>query len=363
MKKELKDIQKGLMTGVSYMLPFVVAGGILMAISFLGGTSTPEGYVVSNPFMQSIRLISNAGFAMMIPALGGYVAYSLGGKPALAPGFIMGYLANNPIGDTEVKAGFIGALLMGLLTGYFVKWIKTLKVSNSLRSIMPILIIPTLVTFVMGIIYVYIVSGPIVGLSNLLMNFLNDLSGSNLILFAIVIGLVSEIDMGGPLTKTVTLFTLGLVSQGNFVANGIYRVCPAIPPLAILLSNYMFKNKWEKADRVAAQSAGIMGFMGITEGAIPFVVKDAKSILPGTMIGCAVGAVIAALGGVESPVPHGGFITAPVVTNVFWYILAQVIGSVVGAVIIGLLRKKNVETEVKSDIKTNTKLNVKAVEQ
>jgi len=340
MKNELKTIQKALMTGVSYMLPFVVAGGILMSISFLGGTPTETGFKITNEFMQNLNLISKAGFAMMVPALGGYIAYAIAGRPALAPGFIVGFLANNPVGDSQVKAGFLGALLMGIIAGYVVKWMKTWKLPNSLKAMMPILIIPTVATLILGLIYVYIVSGPIVGLSELILKFLGDLSGSNLIVFAIIVGLICEIDMGGPITKTVTLFTIALMAEGNFIANGIYRVCPAIPPLAILFSVYLFKNKFTDADRTATQSAGIMGFVGITEGAIPFVVQDALRILPGTMIGCAVGAVIAALTGVASPVPHGGFITAPVVTNAVWYVVAQIVGALVGAVIIGLMRRK-----------------------
>lgn len=343
MKGELKNLQKALMTGVSYMIPFVVAGGILMAISFIGGEPSSKGFVIINPFMQNINLISKAGMALMVPALSGYVAYSMAGRPGLAPGFIMGYVANNPIGDTTIKGGFIGALVMGILVGYITKWMKSWNVPHAFKGVMPVLIIPTAVTFVMGVIYIYAVAGPISAFSNFLMRFLTSLSGSNLILFAIVIGLIAEIDMGGPVTKTVTLVTIALMSEGNFVANGIFRVTPAIPPLAILVASYMFKNKFSDLDRTNAQSAGIMGFMGITEGAIPFMIKDFKAILPGSMIGCATGAVIAALGGVESPVPHGGFITAPVVTNWFWYIVAMVIGSLVGAVIIGLCKKQEQE--------------------
>lgn len=344
MKKYLQEIQKALMTGVSYMIPFVVAGGILLSVAFLGGTPTETGYVITNEFMLSIRSIAMAGLQMMVPALGGYVAYAIGGRPALAPGFILGHLANSNIGDTEIKAGFLGALIMGIFVGYLVKWIKNIQVPRLLRSLMPILIIPTVTSLIGGLIYIYVVSTPIVMLSNMIFGFLNSLSGSNLILFAVVIGLISEIDMGGPITKTVTLFTLALMAEGNYVANGIYRVAPAIPPLAILISNYLFPKKWSQDEKAEAQSAGVMGVMGITEGAIPFLVADAKAILPGTMIGCAVGAVIAALAGVQSPVPHGGFITAPVVTNPFWYIAAMIIGALVGGVIIGLLKKpKNVE--------------------
>ncbi|MDO5717690.1 MAG: PTS fructose transporter subunit IIC [Tissierellia bacterium] len=344
-REQLQILYKALMTGVSYMIPFVVAGGVLMAISFLGGNPTETGFQINNEFMKNLNSISKAGFTMMIPALAAYVSYSIGGRPALAPGFIIGFIANNPIGDTKISAGFVGALLMGIIVGYIVRFILKLKVPMIIRSIMPILVIPVITTFFAGIIYIYIVSGPIISFSNLIMKLLTDLSGSNLILFAIVLGLICEIDMGGPITKTVTLFTIALMANGNFVANGIYRVCPSIPPLAILISNYLFKNKWTKEDMTAAHSAGVMGLVGITEGAIPFVVKDAKSILPRTMIGCSVGAVIAALGQVESPVPHGGFITAPVVKNPLVYIIAMIVGSFVGALIIGFLKKPIINSE------------------
>lgn len=343
MKKTLKEIQQALMTGVSYMIPFVVAGGILMAISFLGGASTAEGFQVTNPFLQELNFVSHAAMGLMVPALAGYVAFGIAGRAAIAPGFIIGQIANTPVRDTEIAGGFIGALLMAILVGFFVKWVVSWKVPNVLRAIMPILVIPVLTVGLFGLLYVYVLSVPIVGLSDGLFNLLNSLSGANLIVFAVILGLICQIDMGGPITKTVTLFTLGLMAEGNYVANGIYRVAPSIPPLAILLSVYLFRNKWTDTDRQAANSAGVMGFMGITEGALPFLIKEPLTILPGTMIGCAVGAVIAALGGVQSPVPHGGYITAAVVTNPLWYIIAQVVGALVGALIIGALKKKPVE--------------------
>lgn len=344
MKKTMKEIQQAMMTGVSYMIPFVVAGGILMAISFLGGTSTAEGFQVTNPFLQELNFISKAAMGLMVPALAGYVAFGIAGRAAIAPGFVIGQIANTPVRDTEVAGGFIGALLMAILIGYFVKWMINWKVPNVFRAIMPILVIPVITVGLFGLLYIYVLSIPIVSLSNGLFTLLDSLSGTNLILFAVILGLICQIDMGGPITKTVTLFTLGLMAEGNYVANGIYRVAPSIPPLAILLSVYIFKNKWSDTDRQAANSAGIMGFMGITEGALPFLIKEPLTILPGTMIGCAVGAVIAALGGVQSPVPHGGYITAPVVTNPIWYVVAQIVGSLVGALIIGAIKKKPVET-------------------
>lgn len=343
MKKIMKEIQQALMTGVSYMIPFVVAGGILMAISFLDGTSTADGFQVTNPLLQELNFVSRAAMGLMVPALAGYIAYGIAGRAAIAPGFIIGQIANSPVGDTEVAGGFIGALLMAILVGYFVKWMVSWKIPNVLRAMMPILVIPVITVGVFGLLYIYVLSIPIVGLSNGLLTLLDSLSGANLILFAVVLGLICQIDMGGPISKTVTLFTIGLMAEGNYVANGIYRVAPSIPPLAILLSVYMFRSKWTDTDRQAANSAGVMGFMGITEGAIPFLIKEPLTILPGTMIGCAVGAVIAALGGVQSPVPHGGYITAPVVTNPIWYIVAQIVGTLVGALIIGALKKKPIE--------------------
>jgi len=345
-KNELKTLQKALMTGVSYMMPLVVAGGILMAFSLMGGTPTATGMKITIPFLNNLNIISKAGFAMMVPVLGGYIAYSIAGRPGLAPGFILGFLANNPIGDTAIKSGFLGALLMGILAGYFVKWMKSWKVPNSLKAIMPILIIPMISTFVLGMFYIYVVAGPVVSLSTALIGFLTNLSKQNIIIFAIVLGLICEIDMGGPITKTVTIFTIAMMAEGMFAANGMYRAAVGVPPLAIMLSTMLFRDRWTDGDRTASKSAGIMGFMGITEGAIPFVVNDLKHILPSTMIGCAVATVIAALGGVTSPVPHGSFITLPVVTNPLWFVVAIVAGSLVGAILMGITRPK-LTTETK----------------
>lgn len=339
MNAELKRIQKALMTGVSYMVPVVVAGGVLMAISFIGGTPTESGYVITNEFLKNLNTISSAGMTMMVPVLGAYVAYSIAGRPGLAPGFILGYLANNPIGDTEVKAGFLGALLMGILAGYFVRWMKSWKVPAVIKPVMPVLFIPVISVFVLGMIYVYIINTPVVMFSEWLLGVLADIQATNIVLFAFVLGMICEIDMGGPICKAVTIFCMAMIAEGNYEVNAMFFVCTSIPPLAVLLSTYLFKKKWTQADRVQAQSAGVMGIVGITEGTIPFIVQDALHILPGTMIGCGVASVVAALTGVSSPVPHGGIFPVLVAGNPLMYILAQVIGIVVGALIMGVIRK------------------------
>ena len=348
LKKELKNIQKALLTGTSYMMPLVVAGGILFSFSLLGGDATSTGIVVANSFMANLKIIGAAGLFMMIPVLAAYIAYSIAGRPGLVPGFILGYIANNTIGDTGAKTGFLGALILGILAGYFVRWMKNWKVPNTIKSIMPILIVPVVSTFVLGIFYIYCIANPMGELINILMDFLTNMNGTNQLLFAIIIGAICEIDMGGPITKTVTMFTIALIAEGVMGPNGIYRVCPGIPPMAIFLSTVLFKNKWTQADRNAAKTAGIMGFMGITEGAIPFAIADLKHILPSTITGCIVAAVIASLTGVSSPVPHGSFITLPMVDGKVGFVVAIVVGTIVAAVMMGLLRKPIEQKEEKA---------------
>ena len=180
--KVWKDIQKAFNTGVSYMLPSVVVGGILLAVALATGTATDTGMEVTNPFMKNLNDLGSAGFAMMIPILSGYIAYSLAGKPGIAPGMILGYVANNPIGESEVKTGFLGAMILGLATGYLVRWCKTWKVSNTIKTIMPILIVPIFTTFILGIIYIYVISVPIGACMDWLVKFLSGMQGGNAVL-------------------------------------------------------------------------------------------------------------------------------------------------------------------------------------
>lgn len=343
----LKDIQKSFLSGVSFMMPAVVAGGIMLAISLATGEKTETGVQVTNAFMQNVKLLGSASFAMMIPILAGYIAYSIAGKPGLAPGMIMGYLANNPVvvNDVEVKSGFLGAMLLGLAVGYLVRWMKKWKVGKTIKTILPILIIPTIAVSVVGLIYIYIIASPLAYLMTGLTNIMRSLSGGSAIILAIFIGLFGEIDMGGPVTKSVSMFTLALMNEGIYEPNGMFRIAVAIPPLGIFLATQLFKNKFNKADRDAAVAAGIMGCIGITEGAIPFVVSDIKRILPSTMIGTAVGCVIGAIGNVRCYVPHGGFVVLPVVDNKLWFIAGIIIGSLVTACILGLLKPTIPELE------------------
>lgn len=244
-----KDLQKAFNTGVSFMLPAVVVGGIFLAVSLATGKASDSGMNVTNPFMKNLMDMGVAGFAMMIPILSGYIAYSLAGKPALAPAMILGYIANNPIGEQQVKTGFLGAMILGVATGYFVKWVKTWKVPSTIRTIMPILIVPVITTFFLGMIYVYIIAVPIGAAMDWLVKVLSDMQGGSAIVLGLIIGAMTAIDMGGPINKTATAFTLALMAEGIYEPNGAHRVAVAIPPLAMALSTFIDRKKYTSEDK------------------------------------------------------------------------------------------------------------------
>lgn len=346
-KAFLKEIQKSFLSGVSFMMPAVVAGGIMLAISLATGNKTQTGVVITNAFMSQINILGKAAFAMMIPILGGYISYTIAGKPGLVPGMILGYLANNPVkvNGVDVKSGFLGAMLLGVAAGYLVKWMKTWKVSKTIKTILPILIIPTISVFVLGLFYIYVIASPLSIFMGGLTSIMSSLNGSSAILLAIFIGLFGEVDMGGPITKSVSMFTLALMNEGIYEPNGMFRIAVAVPPLGIFLATRFFKRKFNQGDKDTAVAAGIMGLIGITEGAIPFAVADIKRVLPSTMIGTAVGCVVGAIGKVKCYVPHGGFVVLPVVENKIWFIAAIIIGSCVTAMLLGIL-KPNIEEPV-----------------
>lgn len=332
--KFLNDLQKAFNTGVSFMLPAVVVGGIFLAIALATGTPTDAGMKITNPFMQNLNDLGAAGFAMMIPLLSGYIAHSLAGKPALAPAMVLGFVANNPIGESEVSTGFLGAMILGVATGYFVRWMKTWKTPATIRTIMPILIIPVITVFVLGMIYIYVIAVPIGSLMSWLVAVLGSLQGSSAILLGILIGAMTAIDMGGPINKTATAFTIALMAEGIYAPNGAHRIAVAIPPLAMAISTLIDRKKYEAEDKDLGISALFMGLIGITEGAIPFAVKDAKRVIPAIVVGSAVGGALGMINNVEALVPHGGLIILPVVNGKMWYVLAMLIGTLVSVAIL-----------------------------
>lgn len=329
-------------TGVSYFIPVVVIGGVFLAFSLASGTAGSSGMEVTSPFMQNLNLIGMAGINMMIPVLAAYIAYSIAGKPALAPGFVLGYLVNNPVpvGETNVSTGFLGAMIMAVCAGYMVKWIKTWKVNSTIQTIMPVLIIPILSALVLGLFYIYVLAYPLSLVMNWLTSTLGGLQGGSAVVLGLVIGVMTAFDMGGPINKTASTFTMALMASGVYGPNGMFRVAVAIPPIACGIASLVARNKFDDADRQMGISAIFMGCIGITEGAIPFAVKDLVRTLPGICIGSAVGAGLAAIQGIECFVPHGGFIVALATNNPALFCLDIVIGSLVAAAILIVMKPK-----------------------
>lgn len=328
------DLKKAFSTGVSYMMPAVVVGGIFLAIALASGEATDEGMMVNNPFLQNLNTIGAAGFAMMIPILAGYIAYSIAGKPGLIPGMIAGFLANNPVGEGGISTGFLGAMILGVASGYVAKWVKTWKVPMVIRTIMPIIIIPIITVFVVCVAYIYVLAEPLSGLVTGIVSLLSSLNGGSVLILGLIIGAFTAIDMGGPVNKTVTAFTLALMAEGIYGPNGAHRIAVAIPPLGLAISTFISRRKYTQEEQSLGVSAGFMGLIGITEGAIPFAVKDMKRVLPAIMIGSAVGGAIGMMQGVETFVPHGGLVVIAAVDGKLWYFLAMLIGSLVTATIL-----------------------------
>lgn len=341
-KKILKDLGKAFNTGVSYMLPTVVIGGVFLALALATGSATDKGMVVTNDFFKNIQAIGSAGFAMMIPVLAGYISYSIAGKPGIAPAMIAGYLANNPIGANHVQTGFLGAMIVGVVAGYIVRWMKKWKVNDTIRSIMPVLIIPIISSAIVCLLYIYVLANPLGYVMKWLTDMLGSLQGGSALVLGLVIGAMTAFDMGGPVNKTASAFTMALMAQGLYGPNGAFRIAVAIPPLGIALSTFISRKKYTPEERKLGVSSAFMGVIGITEGAIPFAVKSLKTVLPSIMIGTAVGAGLGMLHGVECMVPHGGLIVLAAVNGKVWYVVDMMIGVVVTAIMLHLLRR-NVE--------------------
>lgn len=331
-------------TGISYFLPVIIAGGMLFSFALMTGTFKDGTIVPSNQFWQNIYDLGQAGFAMMVPVLCAYIAYAIGSKPALAPGLILGYVANNPIGSKQISTGFLGALILGFLIGYFVKWLKSWKIPDVVKPMMPTFFIPLVTTFVLGVVYIYIMTVPIDVFVKLVVSIMNSLNDTSIILVGAGIGILAAADFGGPCSKAATAFTLALMSQGLYETNGVFRMCCAIPPLGMGLAALLLRNKYEKGDRQLGLSALFLSFGGITEGAIPFAGKDFKRTWIACVIGTAVAGAIGMMHGISSVVAFGGiFAISGVIEGKLWYVIDMLIGATIIVLILFLIKPKTTE--------------------
>jgi PTS system fructose-specific IIC component len=344
MKKLGQDLFKALNTGISYFLPVIIAGGFLFSLAIGTGTIVDNQIVPANEFFKIVITLGKSGFSMMVPVLAGYIAYAISGKPALAPGMILGFAVNNPIGSEQLSTGFIGAMVMGILVGYFVKWMKGWKVPTVVNPVMPLLIIPLVTTFAMGILYAYVLAWPLSQIVVIMADILNGMSGFGVAVLGISIGIMAAIDMGGPASKAATAFTIALMATGSYAPNGAFRICCAVPPLGLALSTFLFRKKFSEEERQYGISAFFLSLGGITEGAIPFAVKDFKRVLPAICIGTAISGMLAMFHHVESVVAFGGLAALPAVTSgKMWYVIDMFIGAFTIALIMNFTRK-NVES-------------------
>ncbi|WP_409236843.1 fructose-specific PTS transporter subunit EIIC [Streptomyces sp. PA5.6] len=335
--RERSVAYKALMNGVSYMIPFVVVGGLLIAISLsLGGHTDPKGGLVipDDSFWMHVNQIGTIGFTLMVPILSGYIAYAIGDRPALVPGMIGGWIANTgELYDSKAGAGFIGAIVTGFLAGYLVLWIKKVKVPKFVQPIMPIIVIPIIATTALGLFFIYVIGKPISWVFEHLTSWLSGMTGTSAILLGAILGLMIAFDMGGPVNKTAFLFGAGLIATGNQTVMGMCAAAIPVMPLGQGLATLLRKRLYSEQERETGLASLFMGFFGISEGAIPFAAARPAQVIPANMLGGAVAGAIAGMASVKDAVPHGGPIVAVLgaVGGVPMFFVALAVGSVVTA--------------------------------
>lgn len=340
------QIYKHLMNGVSHMLPFVVGGGILIAIAFLiDGFSVDLNSLPADQranfgtITQGAALFKGIGgtaFGFMLPILAGFIAMSIADRPGLAVGFVGGSIA--AIGTS----GFLGALVAGFVAGYIVNLLKKIfsKLPESLDGVKPVLLYPLLGIFLIGVIMQFVVEPPIGALNTAINNGLNGLNGASAVVLGVLLGGMMAIDMGGPVNKAAYVFGTASIAAGNYNIMAAVMIGGMVPPLAIALATIFFKNKFTAEERKAGPTNFIMGLSFITEGAIPFAASDPLHVLPACAVGSAVAGGLSMAFGCTLMAPHGGIFVVPTIGNPLMYLVALVIGSFIACGLLGLLKKK-----------------------
>ncbi|MDF1509315.1 fructose-specific PTS transporter subunit EIIC [Robertmurraya sp. DFI.2.37] len=331
-------IYKHLMSGVSNMLPFVVGGGILIAISFMFGVNASDPNDPSyHPIAEALNTIGGGtAFGLMIPILAGFIAMSIADRPGFAAGMVGGMLA------ATGGAGFLGGLVAGFLAGYLVIGLKKIfsGLPASLEGIKTILLYPLLGIALTGFIMLYVVNKPVAALNTGISDWLSTLGTGNAVLLGIILGLMMSFDMGGPVNKAAYVFGTGLLASGVYEPMAAIMAAGMVPPLGIAIATTIFKNRFNKQDREAGKVNYIMGLSFITEGAIPFAAADPVRVIPSLMAGSAVAGGLSMLFGIGLQAPHGGLFVIPLVSGGwFMYLLAIAIGAVVSAILLGVLKK------------------------
>ncbi|WP_119681386.1 PTS fructose transporter subunit IIBC [Indioceanicola profundi] len=327
---------KHLMTGVSFMLPFVVAGGLMIAVAFaLGGIYAFEESNEGTLAYSLFQIGANAAFVLMIPALAGYIAFSVADRPGIAPGMIGGLVAAN------LGAGFLGGIAAGFIAGYGVAFLnRVIKLPRTLEGLKPVLILPTLGTLLTGLLMIYVVGTPVAAVLSALTTWLQSMQGSSAILLGLLIGAMMSFDMGGPVNKAAYAFATGLIASQIYTPMAAAMVAGMTPPLGLALACRLFASRFTKDEREAGNAAAVLGLAFVTEGAIPFAARDPLRVIPALVAGSALAGAISMGFAAELKVPHGGVFVLPIpnaVTHLGGYLLALVVGTAVTALMLRLL--------------------------
>lgn len=329
---------KHLMTGVSFMLPFVVAGGLLIAVAFaLGGIYAYDDAHKGTLAYDLFQIGAKGAFTLMVPVLAGYIAFSIADRPGLAPGMIGGMVAAN------LGAGFLGGIVAGFIAGYGTEFLnRSIKLPRNLAGLKPVLILPILGTLLTGLLMIYVVGGPAAQLLAAVTEWLRSMQGTSAIILGIIIGGMMAFDMGGPINKAAYTFATGLIASQVYTPMAAAMVAGMTPPLGLALAAQLFPNRFTLEEREARSAASVLGLAFVTEGAIPFAARDPLRVIPSLVIGSAVAGAISMAVGAELRVPHGGIFVLPIpnaVSHLAGYVVALVAGTLVTTALLRVLKK------------------------
>ncbi|UYM15384.1 PTS fructose transporter subunit IIC [Endozoicomonas euniceicola] len=327
-RHELLNLKIHLLTGTSHMIPFIVAGGVLLSLAVMlnGEGAQPEA-----GFLKDLWDMGAAGFTLFIPILGGYIAWSMASRPGLAPGMIGAWLAESYGG------GFLGAIVVGFIAGYIVNLLKRIPLPRAMKPMGAIFIYPLLGTFLTSAVVIWFIGHPIAHLMTTLNECLHNLQGTSKVFMGVILGAMTAFDMGGPVNKVATLFAQTQVKDHPYLMGGV-GVAICTPPLGMWLATVLAPLKYSGEEHQAGKAALMMGMIGISEGAIPFAVADPLRVLPAIVLGGITGNIIGFSAGVINNAPWGGWIVLPVVDGRCWYIFATLIGMLVTAITVNLLK-------------------------
>lgn len=374
LRSHVTSVKEHLMTGVSFMIPFVTIGGIFLALgyalsTFMGGTeATKTIFDATGRPDWFLAQIGTAGLTFMVPILGAYIAYAIADRPGLAPGFLLSYIiqqgnilkaAGNVIGlqGGSAGAGYLGALVAGLAAGYVARWIKQRNVPDMIQPMMPVLIIPVLTMAILSPIVIFVIGVPVAIANAGLTSFLRGMQGSEALLVGAILGGMMAFDMGGPINKVAYVFAVGLLTEQIYEPMAAVMIAGMIPPLGMALSNFIAPQKYTAEMYENAKSAIPLGLAFITEGAIPYGASDPLRVIPSIVAGSAVGGAASMALGITMPAPHGGIFVFLLSNHPSLFLACVAIGTIITATIATLLKSDFEETVASTETATLTQTN------